>query len=130
MRESPLVLTAAFRDSPPAGLIVPIAFIEIVTSWISSITPLYADAAARCRRPVLRLLFTYAGALGVVFQMPVTHATEHMRGSVIVLWSGAVLAVAFACLFMSATLPSLVAAVDFTGAGRDAVWTAGADHRC
>jgi DHA1 family tetracycline resistance protein-like MFS transporter len=43
--------------------------------------------------------------------MPITHATERMRASLIVLWSGAVQAVAFACLFLPPTLPSLVAAV-------------------
>ena len=109
--ESLLVLTAVFRDSRLAGLIVPVALIEIVTSWIASITPLYADAGGVLTASGIGLLFTYAGALGVVLQMPITHATEHMRGSLIVLWSGAVQAVAFACLFVSPALPSLVAAV-------------------
>jgi MFS transporter, DHA1 family, tetracycline resistance protein len=109
--ESLLVLTAVFRDSRLAGLIVPVALIEIVTSWIASITPLYADAGGALTASGIGLLFTYAGALGLLLQMPITHATEHMRGSLIVLWSGAVQAVAFACLFVSPALPSLVAAV-------------------
>jgi MFS transporter, DHA1 family, tetracycline resistance protein len=109
--ESLLVLTAVFRDSRLAGLIVPVALIEIVASWIASITPLYADAGGGLTASGIGLLFAYAGAIGVVLQMPITHATERMRGSLIVLWSGAVQAVAFACLFVSPVVPSLVAAV-------------------
>jgi DHA1 family tetracycline resistance protein-like MFS transporter len=109
--ESLLVLTAVFRDPGLACLIVPVALIEIVASWIASITPLYADAGGALTASGIGLLFTYAGALGVVLQMPITHATERMKGSRIVLWSGAVQAIAFACLFMSPALPSLVAAV-------------------
>jgi MFS transporter, DHA1 family, tetracycline resistance protein len=43
--------------------------------------------------------------------MPITHATERMKGSRIVLVSGVVQAAAFACLFVSPALPSLVAAI-------------------
>jgi MFS transporter, DHA1 family, tetracycline resistance protein len=109
--ESLLVLTAVFRDRRLAGLIVPVALIEIVASWIASIMPLYADAGGALTASGIGLLFTYAGALGVVLQMPITHATERMRGSLIVLWSGAVQAGAFACLLVSPALPSLVVAV-------------------
>jgi MFS transporter, DHA1 family, tetracycline resistance protein len=109
--ESLLVLTAVFRDRRLAGLIVPVALIEIVASWIASISPLYADAGGALTASGIGLLFTYAGALGVVLQMPLTHATERMRGSRIVMWSGAVQTVAFACLFVSPVLPSLIAAV-------------------
>ena len=109
--ESLRVLTAVFRDSRLAGLIVPVALIEIVASWIASITPLYADTAGALTASGVGLLFTYAGALGVVLQMPITHATERMKGSRIVLVSGAVQAAAFACLFVSPALPSLVAAI-------------------
>jgi MFS transporter, DHA1 family, tetracycline resistance protein len=109
--ESLLVLTAVFRDPRLAGLIVPVAFIEIVASWIASITPLYADTGGALTASGVGLLFTYAGALGVVLQMPIMHATERMKGSRIVLVSGAVQAAAFACLFVSPALPSLVAAI-------------------
>jgi DHA1 family tetracycline resistance protein-like MFS transporter len=47
--ESLLVLTAVFRDSRLAGLIVPVALIEIVTSWIASITPQRREATRRCQ---------------------------------------------------------------------------------
>jgi DHA1 family tetracycline resistance protein-like MFS transporter len=109
--ESLLVLTAVFRDSRLAGLIVPIALLEIAASWIASITPLYADAGGTLTASGIGILFAYAGALGVVLQMPITQATERMSGFSIVLWSGGVQAVAFACLLVSPALPSLVAAV-------------------
>jgi MFS transporter, DHA1 family, tetracycline resistance protein len=109
--ESLLVLTAVFRDRRLAGIIVPIALLEIAASWIAAITPLYAVAGGGLTASGIGLLFTYAGALGVVLQMPITHATERMKGSLIVLWSGAAQAVALACLFVSPALPSLVAAV-------------------
>ena len=109
--ESLLALTAVFRDSRLAGLIVPVALMEIAASWIAAITPLYADAGGTLTASGIGLLFTYAGALGVVLQMPITQASERMSGFSIVLCSGAVQAVAFACLFVSAGLPWLVAAV-------------------
>jgi DHA1 family tetracycline resistance protein-like MFS transporter len=109
--ESLLALTAVFRDSRLAGLIVPVALMEIAASWITAITPLYADAGGTLTASGIGLLFTYAGALGVLLQMPITQASERMGGFSIVLCSGAVQAVAFACLFVSAGLPWLVAAV-------------------
>jgi MFS family permease len=109
--ESLLVLTAVFRDSRLAALIVPVALLEIAASWIASITPLYADAGGTLTASGIGLLFTYAGALGVVLQMPITQATGRMSGFSIVLWSGAVQALAFACLLVSPQVPMLVAAV-------------------
>jgi MFS family permease len=109
--ESLLALTAVFRDSRLAALIVPVALLEIVASWIASITPLYADAGGTLTASGIGLLFTYAGALGVVLQMPITQATGRMSGFSIVMWSGAVQALAFACLFVSPAVPLLVAAV-------------------
>jgi MFS family permease len=109
--ESLLALTAVFRDSRLAGLIVPVALMEIAASWITAITPLYADAGGTLTASGIGLLFTYAGALGVLLQMPITQASARMGGFSIVLCSGAVQAVAFSCLFVSAGLPWLVAAV-------------------
>jgi DHA1 family tetracycline resistance protein-like MFS transporter len=116
--ESLLALTAVFRDSRLARLIIPIAVLEIAASWIASITPLYADAGGTLTASGIGLLFTYAGALGVVLQMPITQASERMSGFSIVLWSGALQAVAFACLLVGPALPLLVAAVTLLALGQ------------
>jgi MFS family permease len=115
--ESLLALTAVFRDSRLAGLIIPVALMEIAGSWIASIAPLYADAAGTLTASGIGLLFTYAGALGVLLQMPITQATGRMSGFSIVMWSGAMQAAALVCLFVSPALPLLVAAVTLLALG-------------
>ena len=109
--ESLLVLTAAFRDSRLAGLLLPVAALEIAVSWILAVMPLYADAGGALTASGIGLLFAYAGALGVVLQLPVTQATARMSGFSIVLWSGSAQAAAFACLFVSSALPALIITV-------------------
>jgi MFS family permease len=109
--ESLLVLGAVFRDSRLAGVLLPVAVLEIALSWIQAVTPLYADAAGTLTASGIGLLFAYAGALGVVLQFPLTRATSHMTGFAIVVWSGIMQATAFAFLFASPALVSLVAAV-------------------
>ena len=109
--ESLLVLTAVFRDSRLAGLLLPVAVLEIALSWIQAVTPLYADAAGTLTASGIGLLFAYAGALGVVLQFPLTQASSRLSGFAIVLWSGFMQAVAFALLFVSPALVSLVPAV-------------------
>lgn len=116
--ESLLALTAVFRDSRLARLIIPIALLETTTSWIASITPLYADSGGTLTASGVGWLFTYEGALGVVLQMPITQATERARGFSIVLASGMMQAVALACLFVSPALPLLVAAVTLAALGQ------------
>ena len=76
--ESLLVLGAVFRDSRLAGVLLPVAVLEIALSWIQAVTPLYADAAGTLTASGIGLLFAYAGALGVVLQFPLTRATSHM----------------------------------------------------
>ncbi|MGB6890974.1 MAG: MFS transporter, partial [Xanthobacteraceae bacterium] len=109
--ESLLVLGAVFRDSRLAGVLLPVAVLEIALSWIQAVTPLYADAAGTLTASGIGLLFAYAGALGVVLQFPLTRATSHMNGFAIVLCSGLMQAMAFAFLFASPALVSLVAAI-------------------
>jgi len=109
--ESLLVLAAVFRDTRLAGLLLPVAVLEIALSWIQAVTPLYADAAGTLTASGIGLLFAYAGALGVVLQFPLTQATSRMSGFAIVLWSGLMQAAAFALLFASPALVSLVPAV-------------------
>lgn len=111
--EGLIVLTAAFRDRRLAGLLMPIAAMEIALSWIEAVTPLYANNAGTLTASGVGLLFTYAGALGVLFQLPVTQASSQMSGFRIVLLAGAAQALAFVCLLTSPALPLLVAAVSF-----------------
>jgi MFS family permease len=79
--ESLIALTAAFRDRRLAGLLLPIAVIEIALSWIEAVTPLYANNAGTLTPPGVGVLFTYAGALGVLFQLPVTQASPASAAS-------------------------------------------------
>jgi MFS family permease len=109
--ESLLVLTAVFRDARLARLLLPVAALDIAASWIQVVVPLYADAAGTLTASGIGLLFTYAGALGVVLQLPLTQATSRMSGFSIVLAGGAAQALAFACLVVSPALPLLVVAV-------------------
>jgi MFS transporter, DHA1 family, tetracycline resistance protein len=109
--ESLLALTAALRDSRLAGLLLPVAALDIAASWIQALMPLYADAAGTLTASGIGWLFTYAGALGVVLQLPLTQATSRMTGFAIVLAGGVAQAVALGCLFWSAALPALVIAV-------------------
>jgi MFS family permease len=109
--ESLLALTAALRDSRLAGLLLPVAALDIAGSWIQAVMPLYADAAGTLTASGIGWLFTYAGALGVVLQLPLTQATSRMTGFAIVLAGGVAQAIALACLFGSAALPALIMAV-------------------
>jgi MFS family permease len=109
--ESLLALTAAFSDRRLAGLLLPVAVLEIAVSWIEALTPLYADASGTLTAAGIGWLFTYAGALGVVLQLPLTQATGRMSGFSIVLWSGAIQAMAFACLLVSPMLLALIGAM-------------------
>jgi MFS family permease len=109
--EGLIALTAAFRDRRLTALLVPIAVLEIALSWIEAISPLYANNAGTLSPSGVGLLFTYFGALGVLFQLAVMQGSAKMRGSRIVLLAGLLQVLAFACLLVSATLPLLIAAV-------------------
>lgn len=104
-------LTAAFRDRRLAGLLIPVAVLEIAASWIDAITPLYANNAGTLTPAGIGLLFTYAGALSVLFQLPLIQASQRMSGFAIVLASGVAQALAFVCLLISPSLPLLIGAV-------------------
>jgi MFS family permease len=106
-----MALTAVFRDRKLAALLVPIAVLEIALSFIEAVTPLYANNAGTLTPSGVGLLFTYAGALGVLFQLPVTQASERWSAFRIVLVSGLGQALAFSCLLASTALPFLIGAV-------------------
>lgn len=104
-------LGAAFRDRRLAALLVPIAILEIGASWIEAVTPLYAHNSGALTASQIGLLFTYAGALSAVFQLPLTQASARMTGFTIILAGGFALALAFGFLAVSPSLPLLIAAV-------------------
>ncbi|HEX4410084.1 MAG TPA: MFS transporter [Xanthobacteraceae bacterium] len=116
--ESLLALTAAFRDARLAGLLIPVGVLELAVSWIESVTPLYADAAGTLTPSGIGLLFATTGVLGVLFQLPVTQASQRMSGFSTILWSGALQALAFACLLVSPALIFLAAALTLTAFAR------------
>jgi DHA1 family tetracycline resistance protein-like MFS transporter len=109
--EGLIALTAAFRDRRLAALLLPIAALEIALSWIEAVTPLYANNAGSLTPSGVGLLFTYAGALGVLFQLPVTQASAKLSGFRIVILAGVAQALAFTCLLISPMLPMLIAAI-------------------
>ena len=104
-------LSAAFRDRRVAALLVPVAILGIGSSWIEAVTPLYAHDAGALTPSGIGLLFTYAGALSALFQLPLTQASARLSGFAIVVGGGVAQALAFACLVVSPALPLLVAAV-------------------
>lgn len=104
-------LSAAFRDRRLAALLVPIAVLEIGASWIEAVTPLYANNAGTLSASGIGLLFTYAGALSAIFQLPVTQASARWSGFAIILVSGIAQVAAFSCLFVSPAVSLLLLAV-------------------
>jgi len=109
--ESLTALGAAFRDRRLAGLLLSISVLEIAVSWIEAVTPLYATAAGVLTPTGIGMLFAYAGVIGVIFQLPVTQASQRISGFATVLWSGAIEALAFVFLLPTPALPLLIAAI-------------------
>ena len=109
--ESLTALTPALRDPRLAGLLLSVGALEIAVSWIEAITPLYANTAGALTPSGIGLLFAYAGVLGVIFQLPVTQASQRMSGFATVLCSGAIQTLAFTVLLPAPALPLLVIAI-------------------
>jgi DHA1 family tetracycline resistance protein-like MFS transporter len=109
--ESLTALGAALRDRRLAGLLLSISVLEIAVSWIEAVTPLYATAAGALTPTGIGMLFAYAGVVGVIFQLPVTQASQRISGFATVLGSGAIEALAFVFLLPTPALPLLVAAI-------------------
>jgi DHA1 family tetracycline resistance protein-like MFS transporter len=116
--ESLTALGAALRDRRLAGLLLSISVLEIAMSWIEAVTPLYATAAGAVTPTGVGLLFAYAGVIGVIFQLPVTQASQRISGFATVLWSGAIEALAFVFLLPAPALPLLIAAITFMSFAR------------
>jgi DHA1 family tetracycline resistance protein-like MFS transporter len=109
--ESLTALGAAFRDRRLAGLLLSISVLEIAVSWIEAVTPLYATAAGALTPTGIGMLFAYAGVIGVIFQLPVTQASQRIGGFATVLWSGAIEVLAFVFLLPTPAVPLLIAAI-------------------
>ncbi|HTZ02561.1 MAG TPA: MFS transporter [Xanthobacteraceae bacterium] len=109
--ESLTALGAALRDRRLAGLLLSISALEIAVSWIEAVTPLYATAAGAVTPTGVGLLFAYAGVVGVIFQLPVTQASQRVSGFATVLAAGAIEALGFAFLLPAPALPLLIAAI-------------------
>ncbi len=116
--ENLTALGAALRDRRLAGLLLSISVLEIAVSWIEAVTPLYATAAGAITPTGIGMLFAYAGVIGVIFQLPVTQASQRISGSATVLWSGAMEALAFIFLLPAPALPLLIAAITFASFAR------------
>jgi len=116
--ESLTALGAAIRDRRLAALLLSISLLEIAVSWIEAVTPLYATATGAVTPTGIGMLFAYAGVIGVIFQLPVTQASQHISGFATVLWSGAMEALAFVFLLPAPALPLLIAAITFASFAR------------
>jgi DHA1 family tetracycline resistance protein-like MFS transporter len=109
--ESLTALGAAFHDRRLAGLLLSTSVLEIAVSWIDAVTPLYATGAGALTPTGVGMLFAYSGVIGVIFQLPVTQASQRISGFATVLWSGAIEALAFVFLLPTPALPLLIAAI-------------------
>jgi MFS family permease len=107
--ESIMSLMAAFRDRRLASLLLPIALLQIGSSWIETIMPLYATRAGTVTPSGIGWLFTYGSVLSVLFQLPISSAK--ISGFAAVVASGLALALAFGSLSISTSLILLIAAV-------------------
>ena len=109
--ESLTALGAAFHDRRLAGLLLSMSVLEIAVSWIDAVTPLYATAGGALTPTGVGMLFAYAGVIGVIFQLPVTQASQRLSGFATALWSGAIEALALVFLLPTPALPLLIAAI-------------------
>jgi MFS transporter, DHA1 family, tetracycline resistance protein len=109
--ESLTALTAIFHDRRLAALLIPIAALGICSSWIESVSPLYANTAGLLSESGVGWLFTYAGALGVLLQLPLVRATQRYPVFAVILGMGLVLSLAFVLLIPAPTMATLIGAV-------------------
>jgi DHA1 family tetracycline resistance protein-like MFS transporter len=104
-------LLAVLRDTRLAALLAPLAALGLASSWIEAVLPLYAAGAGTLTASGVGLLFTWAGIVSVVFQLPVAAWSGKMTGFSVAGSSGILLALAFGGLLASSALPVLVMAV-------------------
>ncbi len=104
-------LFAVFRDGRLVALLLPLAALGLASSWIEAVLPLYTVDAGTLTPSGVGLLFTWAGLVAVVFQLPIAAWSGSMTGFSVAASSGFLLALAFAGLLASPSLPALGLAV-------------------
>jgi len=101
-------LGAVFYDRRLAAILLPLAIIQIATSWIDSVLPLAATQAGILSPASVGWLFAYAGLLGVIFQMPVLRLCRTVAGSRMVMMAGLILIMAFGALAFIHGIPGFI----------------------
>ena len=109
--EETTALFAVFRNRRLAALLLPIALMGIVTSWIETVLPLLAVDNGSLTAAGVGMLFTYAATLGMVFQLPLTRLLAGVPASRLIVAGGIALGTGFAVLLLPSNLPCLVIAV-------------------
>ena len=102
---------AIFRDRRLATLLAPLALLGIAASWIETVLPLFAVDRGSLTPAGVGLLFTYAAAVGMVFQLPLTRALARVPADRLILVGGAALAASFIALLVASYTALLVLAV-------------------
>ena len=104
-------LLPVLHDRRLASLLVWFLVLEVCGSWVQALLPLYAHRAGGLDAAGIGLLFSYAAALVMVFQIPVTHIFSRLSGARLVLVSGGAMITAFGVLSLSSALPVLVVTI-------------------
>jgi MFS family permease len=104
-------LLPAFRDRRLAGLLAWVVLLEMSSSWIEAVLPLYAHGAHTLTPSGVGSLFTYGALLVVVFQFPLTRMTRNASESTLIVASGVVLMGAFVALMLSSSVTTLIIAM-------------------
>jgi MFS transporter, DHA1 family, tetracycline resistance protein len=104
-------LLPAFRDPRLALMLLWFTIIEIVGSWPEVVTPPYAHGAHALSASGVGMLFTYAAAMTVVLQWPVTKWSSRFTAFPLVIAAGLAVAGGFGLLMIHPQVATLYASV-------------------
>jgi MFS transporter, DHA1 family, tetracycline resistance protein len=104
-------LLPAFRDPRLAAMLVWFAIIEIVGSWPEVITPPYAHGAHALSASGAGLLFTYAAAVAVILQWPITRWSSRFTAFPLLIAAGVAVTGGFGLLLIHPHVLTLYASV-------------------
>lgn len=104
-------LMPIFRDRRLAALILWFTMIEILAGWTEVVIPLYAHGAHALSASGVGLLFTYAAAVAVALQWPITRFSTKFAAPTWVMGGGMALAGGFGLLLLQPDLFTLFASV-------------------